>query len=32
MHMHDVMYSTNNSIYITENYAKVVIVESCYLI
>ena len=32
MHMHQVMYSTKNNIYVTASYTKIVIVEGCYLI
>jgi len=32
MHMHELMYSTDNSIYITTSYAKIVVVEGRYLI
>jgi len=30
--MHEVMYSTNNNIYVAASYTKIVIVEGCYLI
>ena len=32
MHMHELIYSTNNSIYISASYAKIVVVERRYLI
>jgi len=32
MHIHEVTYSTNNNIYLTASYAKIMIVEGCYLI
>ena len=32
MHIHEVTYSTNNNIYGTAGYAKIVNVEECHLI
>ena len=31
-HMHEVIYSANNNIYVAASYAEIIIVEGCYLI